>query len=84
MTENLHEGAIGHKREKSLRPHPDKICVLMLLATGDGSQARVFGGMGRGVAEDSEKEERAWGGGKVAAGTACGGMLMLGTAPGAE
>ncbi|XP_016319394.1 extracellular calcium-sensing receptor-like [Sinocyclocheilus anshuiensis] len=37
----------------------DKICVLMLLATGGGSKARVFGGMGRGMAEDREKEGRA-------------------------
>ncbi len=54
----------------------------MLLATGGGSKARAFGGMGRGVAEDSEKEGRARGGGKVAAGTASGGKLALGTAPG--
>ncbi len=50
---------------------------------GGGFKARAFGGMGRGMAEDSEKEERAGGGGKVAAGTASRGMLTLGTAPGA-
>lgn len=78
------EGEIGDKREKRSMSAPDKICVLMLLATGGGSKVRAFGGMGRGMVEDREKEERAWGGGKVSAGTACGGMLVLETALGAE
>lgn len=56
----------------------------MLLAMGGGSKMRAFGGMGRGVAEESEKEEQARGGGKVAAKTACGGLLMLGTALGVK
>lgn len=63
---------------------PARICVLILQATGGGSRERAFKGVGRGVAEERENEERAEGGGKVAAGTASGGTLTLGTVPGME
>lgn len=53
----------------------------MLPATGGGSNASAFGGVGRGVVEEREKGGRAGGSGKVATGTACGGILALGKAP---
>ncbi len=63
----------------SLGIEPTTFCAAnaMLL----GSKARVFGGMGRGMAEDGVKEGRGRGGEKVAAGAAIGGMLALGKAP---
>ncbi len=71
-------GEIGDKREKRSTSVPDKICVLMELATGAGSSAGAFGGMGRGVAEESENGPRAEGGGKVTVGAVTGCVLVLG------
>ncbi len=50
----------------------------MELATGAGSSAGAFGGMGRGVAEESENGPQAEGGGKVAVGAGSGCVLVLG------
>ncbi len=77
-------GEIGDKREKRSTSVPDKICVLMELATGAGSSASAFGGMGRGLAEESENGPRAEGGGKVTAGAGSGCMLVFGKSRGAE
>ncbi len=48
------ESEIGDNREKRSISVPYNICVLMELATGGGSNASAFGGMGRGVLEERE------------------------------
>ncbi len=44
------------KREQRSISVPAKICVLMELAMGAGFIASAFGGMGRGVADESEND----------------------------
>ncbi len=39
---------------------PDRICDLMELATGAGSSASAFGGMGRDEAVEREKGAPGW------------------------
>ncbi len=64
VTENLPQsiwrsadaGEIGDKREQRSISVPDKIYVLMELAMGAGFIASAFGGMGRGVADESEND----------------------------
>ncbi len=58
-------GEIGDNKENKSTSVPDRICDLMELATGGGSNASAFGGTGRGVAEEREKgapgiERMAW------------------------
>ncbi len=50
----------------------------MELATGAGSSAGAFGGMGRGMAEESENGPWAEGGGKVTLGQVAAACLCLG------
>ncbi len=48
-------GEIGDNKENKSMSVPDRICDLMELATGGGSSASAFGGMGRGEAVEREK-----------------------------
>ncbi len=48
-------GEIGDNKENKSMSVPDRICDLMELATGGGSSASAFGGMGRDEAVEREK-----------------------------